>query len=503
MVRAVTGVVQRRQFQDIALNISGIVLPMAAGFLVVPDLIRRLGPEKFGMLSICWMLVGYFGILDLGLGRGLTQYLARQVGSGVRDDVRAAVARRVRRWMLVVGAGWMLLLLCASPLLQTVDLHLAPELQQEAALGWVVLAMSVPLLMWASCSTGVLEAYSHFRAVNAVRVPMGCAVFVVPWLLAHFTQNLAAIIGGLWGVRLIAALALAGISREFFDGEHVPQDTAHARGILTFGGWLTVTNVIGPVIAYFDRFAIGALISMAAVTYYTVPFDVLSRLPALPVAMMGVFFPLLARLHAPAGADGGRLHKTVGASVRMLYAGWVPLIVLCGVFGPRVLTGWLGADFAAESSQVWRWLSVGVLLNGFAHVPYALLHSAGRSDITAKLHLLEFFPYFGFLWWALHAYGITGAAMAWTLRVLVDTLMLYGSAWRLFPVISQLCRNTLMSLAFITMAIAAFHHYGYASFAGDGAVAAVAPWMCILFVWTVYHGRRLFVESHEDFGNIQ
>ena len=497
------GVVQRRQFQDIALNIAGVVLPMAAGLLVVPDLIRRLGPEKFGMLSICWMLVGYFGILDLGLGRSLTQYLARQVGLGMRDDVRAAVARRVRGWMLFVGAGWMLLLLCASPLLQAIDLHLAPELKHEAAWGWVVLAMSVPLLMWASCSTGVLEAYSRFRAVNAVRVPIGCAVFVVPWLLAHFTLNLAAVIGGLWVVRLIAALALAGISRQFFDGEQISQDSANSRDILTFGGWLTLTNVIGPVIAYFDRFAIGALISMAAVTYYTVPFDVLSRLPALPVAMMGVFFPLLARLHAPDGTDGAGLRKAVGASVRMLHAGWVPLIVLCGVFGPWVLTGWLGAEFAAESTQVWRWLSIGVLLNGFAHVPYALLHSAGRSDITAKLHLLEFLPYFVFLWWALHTYGITGAAMAWTLRVLVDTLMLYGSAWRLFPEISHLCRSTLMSLAIITTAIAAFNQYGCVSFAGYAAVEAVASWMCILFAWTVYHGRRLIVESHEHFGNIQ
>ncbi len=498
-----SGVLKRRHFQDIALNISGIVLPMAAGFLVVPDLIRRLGHDKFGMLSICWMLIGYFGILDLGLGRGLTQYLAKQLGLGMHDSARAMVARRVRRWMLLVGLGWMLVLLFATPLLQTSSLHIAPELRREAMWGWMVLAISVPLLMWASCSTGALEAHSRFRAVNFVRVPMGCAVFLVPWVTAHFTQHLAAVIGGLWAVRMIAALALAALSWEYFDTKEDPKGTPQSSEILKFGGWLTVTNVIGPTLAYFDRFAIGATISMTAVTYYTVPFDVLSRLPALPVAMMGVFFPMLARLHASSGGDGRDVRTTVGASIRMLYAVWAPLMLVCSVFGPQVLVQWVGVDFATESTDVWRWLVIGVLLNGFAHVPYALLHSAGRTDITAKLHMIEFFPYFFFLWWALGAYGITGAAIAWTLRVILDTSMLYVSAWKLFPMLWQLCRDTLWSLALMVMALVGLSRLVYPSLAGPQGLEATGLLMCILIVWITYHGRRLFVETHENVGKIQ
>ncbi len=498
-----SGFLSRRNYQDIALNISGIVLPMVAGFLVVPDLIERLGAEKFGMLSICWMLVGYFGILDLGLGRGLTQYLAKQVGLGMHDNERAIVARRVRRWMIFVGLGWMLLLLFATPLLASINLHIAQEIKQEAILGWMVLAVSVPLLMWATSSIGALEAYSHFRAVNFVRVPMGCGVFLVPWFISHFTQHLAAVIGGLWAVRLIGAVALARLSRAYFDGKGVFKDISNSFDILKFGGWLTVTNVIGPMLAYFDRFAIGVFISMTAVTYYTVPFDVLSRLPALPVAMMGVFFPMLARLQADVEHDGNDLLKAVRASIRMLFVAWVPLMLICGVFGEQVLIQWVGGDFATESADVWRWLAIGVLVNGFAHVPYALLQSAGRTDITAKLHMCEFFPYFIFLWWALGSYGITGAAMAWTARVILDTLLLYVSTWKLFPVLSHLCRYTLLSLTLMVIVFLGVNRFLIQSLLGPSALDARAVLMCVLIFWIGYHGRRLFVETHENHGRIQ
>lgn len=498
-----TGVLGRRRIQDILLNIAGIMLPMGAGFLVVPDLIERLGAERFGILSICWMLVGYFGILDLGLGRGLTQYLAKQVGLGMQADQRAIVARRVRRWMILIGLGWMVLMLIATPLLTAANLHIAPAIKSEATLGWLILAISVPLLMWASCSVGVLEAYSRFQTVNFIRVPMGLAVFLVPWVIAHFTQHLAAVIGGLWSVRVTAALALAWRSRNYFHVKSNATETPASNDILKFGGWLTVTNIIGPMLAYFDRIAIGVVISITAVTYYTVPFDVLSRLPSIPLAMMGVFFPMLAQLHVR--PENSRLHllQTVRAAIRMLCVGWIPLMLILGLFGEQFLTQWVGVEIATVSAEVWSWIAIGVLVNGFAHVPYALLQSAGRTDITAKFHLAEFVPYFIFLWWALGIYGIKGAAIAWTARVMVDTVALFLSAWKMFPTLADLIRDTLLLLTSIVIL-----HFWFDDFFSRSPSDTLVPeaiFLLALFLaaWISYHGRRLYVEIYESHASIR
>ena len=68
--------------------------------------------------------------------------------------------------------------------------------------------------------------------------------------------------------------------------------------LLTYGGWLTVSNVVGPLMVYFDRFVIAAMLGSTAIAYYTVPYDVLNRLLLFPQAIQGVLFPNFALMRA-------------------------------------------------------------------------------------------------------------------------------------------------------------------------------------------------------------
>lgn len=477
----------RRHLKNIALNISGMVLPMAAGLCVVPSLVHRLGTDRFGILSISWVLVGYFGLLDLGLARGLTQFLAQQTATGTPPETRAAVARKVRFWMLCMGLGWSTILISLTPWLTKTGLQMPAELHVETTVGWIFLALSIPFFMWSSSSIGVLEAYNRFPAVNAIRIPMGIATFLVPWAISLWTSNLGAVLAGLFVVRFVTALSSAYLSRVHFANSDGALATAHLKDILAFGGWLTVSNLVGPVLAYFDRFAIGALLSVTAVTHYTVPFDVLSRLPAIPVAMMGVFFPMLAQTRN----NSGQLPRMVRAASQLLVGFWVPGLVVCALLGKLLLSWWVGADIAQASSGVWAWIATGVLVNGFAHIPYTLLHSAGRTDIPAKFHLIELIPYLVALWWGIEHYGITGAAAVWTIRVLVDTLLLYLGATRLFPELRAVCASTFV-WAVGTSALIAVGLYAEsaAKMAWTNPIAAV--WLLLTaLLWSSAYSYRL------------
>jgi len=97
------------------------------------------------------------------------------------------------------------------------------------------------------------------------------------------------------------------------------------------------------------------------------------------------------------------------------------------------LTLWLGAEFAKHSFRVLQWLAVGVFINSLANVPFALLQGVGRPDLIATLHLIELPLYLGLLWWLIGTRGIEGAAIAWTARVAIDALSLFGLANRFLP----------------------------------------------------------------------
>src|SRR5579862_1531054 len=48
-------------------NLVGYATPLLVAVLVIPFLIRDLGTAKYGVLTIAWGIVGYFGIFDMGL----------------------------------------------------------------------------------------------------------------------------------------------------------------------------------------------------------------------------------------------------------------------------------------------------------------------------------------------------------------------------------------------------------------------------------------------------
>jgi len=93
---------------------------------------------------------------------------------------------------------------------------------------------------------------------------------------------------------------------------------------------------------------------------------------------------------------------------------------------------WLDTDFASKSWLIVCMLSVGVLFNGIAFVPFAAIQAAGDAKTTAYLHVFEFIVYVPLLLVALDVFGLAGAALAWGGRVGLDLVLLLWRGKRIF-----------------------------------------------------------------------
>src|SRR6266403_3719736 len=72
-------------------NLLGNGAPMLVAVVCIPILIRGLGKERFGVLTLSWALIGYASLFDLGLGRALTQLVAKKLGAGQDGEVPTLV----------------------------------------------------------------------------------------------------------------------------------------------------------------------------------------------------------------------------------------------------------------------------------------------------------------------------------------------------------------------------------------------------------------------------
>src|SRR6266850_6479155 len=273
-------------------NLLGSGAPMLVAVFCIPILIRELGKERFGVLALAWALIGYASLFDLGLGRALTQLVARKLGAGEEREVPRLVWTSLLLMLLlgVVGTGVVVLL---SPWLVHHALNVPVALQAETLHSFYLLGLSIPLVISTAGLRGLLEAHQRFGLINALRVPMGAFTFAGPLLAVPFSRSLFPVVSILFAGRLIGfaahLLVCFRVAPEL--GHRIAWQRAAAGPLLRFGGWMTVTNVVGPLMVTLDRFLIGAMVSMAAVAYYATPYEIVTKLWLIPGALVGVMFP--------------------------------------------------------------------------------------------------------------------------------------------------------------------------------------------------------------------
>jgi O-antigen/teichoic acid export membrane protein len=329
--------------------------------------------------------------------------------------------------MVALGILGATVLALLSPLLVQNLLKTPPALQHEATRAFYLLSLSVPFVISTTGFRGVLEARQRFGVINAVRVPMGIATFAAPLLVLPWSNHLTAVVGILVAARFVFWLTYAFLAlRDLpFLLHRIVIDMRLLPMLFSFGAWMTVSNLIGPIMAYLDRFLVGMLLSLTAVAYYATPYEVATKLGILPTAIVGVLFPAFSTALVADRKHAGKLFRR---SVKYVALVLLPSTFLLMLFAQNGLNIWLGQAFANHSTRVMQLLAIGVFANGLASLPFAFVQGAGRADITGKLHLLELPFYVATVWVLTMHFGIEGTAIAWTIRVIVDAILLFWVA---------------------------------------------------------------------------
>jgi O-antigen/teichoic acid export membrane protein len=404
-------------------SLAGLVLPAIVALAATPRIVHGFGNERFGVLSLAWVIVGYFGLFDLGLGRAVTRHISAVLGRAGEPELREGLWTG---WymMLAVGVIGLAIALAATPWLLAHVVHPSPVHAAETRRAFWLLAAAVPAVVLTTGFRAALEAGQAFRAVNAVRIPSGLLTYLLPLAALRFADALFLSVAALVVVRIAGMLAYAVACFRRFPGSArpAPFHRGVARELVTFGAWMTVSNVVSPLMTYLDRFVVSAMLSVAVLTFYAAPFDALSKVLQVPSAVSAVLFPAFAMA---AVGERDRLLRMLHAGTRAVALLELPILFLVLCFAPELLRLWLGESFAARSATVAQWLMVGIFANSVAQVAFGFVQGLGRSDLTAKLHLVELPLYLASLWLLVRARGIEGAAIAWTLRVTFDMVLLF------------------------------------------------------------------------------
>lgn len=474
--------------RNVALSLGGSALPAIAAVVAVPILLRALGDVRFSILMLAWTALGYFSLIDLGIGRAVTHAIAHRAGDERERETGTVIWTSLAILVPVGLVGSALLYLLAPWLTNT--LGVPAELNAEAVNAFRILAAAIPFAGVAGALRGALEAKQYFGMVQALRVPHGLLTFLGPVLALPFSRSLIPAVAILTvGRVLLCAAHFMVTSRAIPEFRHSPGrwSPALARELFTFGGWLQVTYIVSPLMATLDRFAVGAVLGIGLVTYYAAPNELVTKMWLFTMAVLPVFFSALA---TTAVRDPERTAALFDRLLRLtLSVIFLPAFLLV-ILAPDILGIWLGPAFALQSTTVMQVLAIAVFVNCVGQGAYTLIQGLGRPDITGKYHLAELPFYVLILWLLLPRYGIMGAAFAWSIRTIGDTILLLATCPRL---LAQSRATVSRIAAWLTVTSAMLGASMLVSgTSGRIAVAAVAipVWIAIVWRWLLSPQER-------------
>ncbi len=399
-------------------NLGGSIVPLFLSIVTVPIYLHLVGQERFGVLAIVWLLLGYFGLFDLGTGRAIQHRIASLHGAPAQESADAFWSALMLN--LLMG-GVATLVMWVSAQYFFIAAFKASDGVRAEALGSVpILALSVPVAMLTGVLSGALQGREKFLQTNVLSVASTALFQILPIIVAWSAgPSLPGLLLAALSARLFTlALLYVQCHREFLSGLRPVLHRAEIKTLFSFGGWVLLTAIIGPMLVIVDRFWIGATLGAAAVALYTIPYQLTQRLALFPGALTSALFPVLSR------ASEGEHAALERRSYRLLVASMTVIVLTVIITIGPFLNLWVGQKIGGQAAPVGRVLAAAFWANALALFFFIRLQAKGRPDLVTIILIAELPFYWAALWLGMAQLGILGCALAFLFRCAMDFCIL-------------------------------------------------------------------------------
>jgi O-antigen/teichoic acid export membrane protein len=407
------------------LSLGTQVYGVLAAFGALPFIVRGTGTDGFGLLTLLWMVAGYFSVIDFGTGQSALRFLS--VGLARKNSEEVVHAIEISLFLsLSLGVLGCISMIGLSYTSLLGILRADEALQQDVGPSLRLVAIGLPAQLLQMSLKSLPMAFNRY-GLNAL---MQCSGATIQWVGGAIVAGLG---GGILGVLIMTVVSRVLVAIGYLVcalwlvpgvlGNFTRVSWSLVKPFVTYGGWAAVPQLVSPLLALLERLIVTAVMSLTWVALFTVPSDTVSRALIFPMSFVNAVFPVFSGgWAAEEGRD--RVRRVYERSMKLIIFGILPVALVLGVFAKEILTVWLGEEFGNGSAHTLMIMAAGMVFNVRAQVPVALLQAVGRPDVPAKIALVQAPLYAGGLVVCTILWGIVGTAAVWAVKVTIECLLL-------------------------------------------------------------------------------
>ena len=402
-------------------TLAGQVFSLFVSLFTTHFVIRLLGAEAYGVYILIGLIPVYFSVADFGMGIGSTKFGSEAFARGAKEDEAKVVRTAALIAFLTsfpVAAG---LVILSYPLI--VWLNVPEYLQNEANIALKISAVTFVLSFLGNIFN--TPQLSRLRMdlntyVNIGFRLLGLAAIPIVVYLGGGIIGAAAVLMAVSLLTLLGHLFVSGaLLNELF---RFSIDRNIAKPLLKFGGSLVMAGIAATLLSNLEKGVLAYAASVEALAYYSVAYTFASMATMFSNAMIQSLLPAFSQLTSP--EKKLELDKLFSRSLRINIIILLPSIAFLFVIAKPFFTIWAGENYGIESTLPFYILLFGLFFNLTAYIPHSIIMASGRSDIFAKLYWIELFPHILAIAILTYRFGAVGAALAWSLRVIVDAAII-------------------------------------------------------------------------------
>jgi O-antigen/teichoic acid export membrane protein len=408
-------------------TLAGQVVPLAVSMLATPFTIRLLGSDGYGVLVLITLIPTYLGFADFGMGLASTKFASEAYARGDFKK-EASIVRTAALIALCASAPFAIALFVLS--------------------GWLVMVFNVPERLYEDASLALriasvtivinfLNQILNTPQLTRLRMDLNTFINASFRIIGIIATPVVIFLGfGVVGAAIVLLVAsLLTLAGHLFVSRHLTSvlfgtalDLPSTSLMLRFGGALVISSIAAILLMNMEKGILSANVSVSALAYYSVSFTVASMLTMFTASMTQSLFPAFSRLQSAENRE--QLQSLFSRSIKMNLIWVAPALVLLGMIARPFFAVWAGEEFARESVVPFYILLAGLAFNILAYLPHSAIMASGRTDIFLKLYWVELIPYALVVWLLTLRWGIVGAAIAWSMRVITDAAILFYIARR-------------------------------------------------------------------------